>query len=131
MHHIGIAVNNLEKSINKWKCLFDLKEEEREEIKDRGVKVATLRVDKGPMIELLEAIGDVSPIKKFINSHGEGIHHICFETDDLDKKMEELKKEGVCFVQESPVSGAGGSRIIFMHPQNLNGVLIELKEEKK
>jgi methylmalonyl-CoA epimerase len=131
IHHIGIAVNRLDKSLNKWKRFFNLKEGEIEEIKDRGVKVVTLQFGQGPLIELLEAVGDDSPIKKFINSRGEGIHHICLKTDDLDQKVEELKREGINFVQESPVSGAGGSRIIFIHPDNLNGVLIELKEEKK
>jgi len=131
IHHFGIAVNDFEKSLNKWKSLFSLKNEKIEEIKDRGVKVATLSFDKEPMIELLEAIGDDSPIDKFIKKQGEGLHHICFKTDDLDQKVKELKKKGIRFVQDSPVSGAGGSRIIFMHPDNLNGVLIELKEEKK
>ncbi|HZX10757.1 MAG TPA: methylmalonyl-CoA epimerase [Acidobacteriota bacterium] len=131
IHHIGIAVNKLEKSLNKWTRLFNLKKGEIEEIKDRGVKVVTLQFDHGPLIELLEAVGDDSPIKRFINSHGEGIHHLCLKTDNLDQKIRELKREGIRFVQESPVSGAGGSRIIFIHPENLNGVLIELKEEKK
>lgn len=131
IHHVGIAVNNLEKSLNKWKRLFNLEKGEIEEIRERGVKVATLRFDQGPLIELLEAVGDDSPIRKFIRDRGEGIHHVCFQTDDLDKKVRELKREGIRFVQESPVSGAGGSRIIFIHPDNLNGVLIELKEEKK
>lgn len=131
IHHIGIAVNKIEKSLNKWTRLFNLKKEEIEEIKDRGVRVVTLQFDHGPLIELLEAVGDDSPIKRFINSHGEGIHHLCLKTDNLDQKVKELKREGIRFVQESPVSGAGGSRIIFIHPENLNGVLIELKEEKK
>jgi methylmalonyl-CoA/ethylmalonyl-CoA epimerase len=131
IHHIGIAVNKLEKSLNKWTRLFNLKKGEIEEIKDRGVKVVTLQFDHGPLIELLEAVGDDSPINKFINSHGEGIHHLCLKTDNLDQKIKELKREGIRFVQENPVSGAGGSRIIFIHPENLNGVLIELKEEKK
>ncbi|MFW6140238.1 MAG: methylmalonyl-CoA epimerase [Acidobacteriota bacterium] len=131
IHHVGIAVNKLEKSLNHWKHLFNLEEGEIEEIKNRGVKVATLQFQQGPLIELLEAVGDDSPIKKFIDSRGEGIHHICLKTDDLDQKVKQLKREGIRFVQESPVSGAGGSRIIFIHPDNLNGVLIELKEEKK
>jgi len=131
IHHIGIAVKKLEKSLKSWAHLFGLEKGEIEEIKDRGVKVATLQFDKGPQIELLEAVGDGSPIKKFIDNHGEGIHHICLKTDALDQKIAELKREGIRFVQENPVAGAGGSRIIFVHPENLNGVLIELKEEKK
>lgn len=131
IHHIGIAVKNIEKSLNKWKRFFSVKNEGVEEIKSRGVKVAALKFEHEPMIELLEALGDDSPIKKFIHKHGEGIHHICLKTDRLDQKVEELKKKGIRFIQNEPVPGAGGSRIIFMHPDNLNGVLIELKEEKK
>jgi methylmalonyl-CoA/ethylmalonyl-CoA epimerase len=129
IHHIGIAVNDIQKSLSKWRQYLTFTTGDIEEIKTRGVKVATLGFDEGPLIELLEAVGSESPIKKFIDKHGEGIHHICFKTDDLDLKVRELKKKGIRFVQESPVLGAGGSRIIFVHPDNLNGVLIELKEE--
>jgi len=131
IHHIGIAVNDLKKSLNQWKKYFSLKNEEIEEIKERGVRVATLGFDKEPLIELLEAVGENSTIKKFIENNGEGIHHICFKTDNLDQKVKELKKKGIRFVQADAVSGAGGSRIIFIHPSHLNGVLIELKEDKE
>ncbi|MCD6517658.1 MAG: methylmalonyl-CoA epimerase [Candidatus Aminicenantes bacterium] len=131
IHHIGIAVNDIQKSLNRWGQYLTFKKGDIEEIKTRGVKAVTLEFDEGPLIELLEALGSETPIRKFIDKHGEGIHHICFKTDDLDLKVRELKKKGVRFVQENPVSGAGGSRIIFMHPDNLNGVLIELKEEKE
>ncbi len=129
IHHIGIAVNDIQKSLSKWRQYLTFTTGDIEEIKTRGVKVATLGFNEGPLIELLEAVGSESPIKKFIDKRGEGIHHICFKTDDLDLKVRELKKKGIRFVQESPVLGAGGSRIIFVHPDNLNGVLIELKEE--
>jgi len=131
IHHIGIAVNDIGKSLNKWGRYVTFEEGDIEEIKTRGVRVVTLGFEEGPLIELLEAVGSESPIRKFIDKRGEGIHHICFKTDDLDLKVRELKKKGVRFVQERPVSGAGGSRIIFIHPDNLNGVLIELKEEKE
>jgi methylmalonyl-CoA epimerase len=131
IHHIGIAVNDIEESLTKWGRYVTFEKGDIEEIQTRGVKVVTLGFEEGPLIELLEAVGSESPIRKFIDKRGEGIHHICFKTDDLDLKVRELKKKGVRFVQERPVSGAGGSRIIFIHPDNLNGVLIELKEEKE
>lgn len=131
IHHIGIAVKDLKKSMKKWEKYFSFSKKDIEEIEERGVRVAVLELDKPPVIELLEAVGDDSPIKKFIDKKGEGIHHLCFQTEDLEKKVKELKRKGIRFVQKKPVSGAKGSRIIFIHPDNLNGVLIELKEEKK
>ncbi|MBD3413916.1 MAG: methylmalonyl-CoA epimerase [Candidatus Aminicenantes bacterium] len=130
IHHIGIAVKDLKKSLQQWKKSFSIKSGEMEVIRERGVKIATLHFDTGPVIELIEAIGGDSPIQKFLEKKGEGVHHFCLKTEDLDQKVKELKKKGMRFVQENPVAGAGGSRIIFIHPDNLNGVLIELKEEK-
>ncbi len=131
IEHIGIAVKNLEKSIEKWSGLLELEVKGIEEIKERGVRLAHLSSKGGPSLELLTPFGEGSALERFLKERGEGIHHFCFEVDNIEKVMEELKKRGIQFVQESPQKGAGESLIAFIHPRNFNGVLIELKEKKK
>ena len=126
--HIGIAVKNLNKSISKWEKLIDEKAGKSEKIDAQGVLLSKLKLKKGPVIELLEPTGPETPVGKFLKKKGEGIHHFCFLVDNLDHMVEYLKKSGVRFVQEVPGKGADGSRIIFIHPSDFNGVLIELKE---
>jgi methylmalonyl-CoA/ethylmalonyl-CoA epimerase len=128
--HIGIAVRNLEESTEKWTELFGLEVKRVEEIKERGLRLAHLSPKGGPSIELLTPFGEGSALEKFLKERGEGIHHFCFEVENIERAMEELKKKGVQFVQESPQKGAGGSLIAFIHPRNFNSVLIELKQTK-
>lgn len=128
--HIGIAVKNLEESIEKWSELFGLEIKRVEEIKERGVRLAHLSSKSGPSIELLTPCGEGSGVEKFLKERGEGIHHFCFEVENIERAMEELKKKGIQFVQESPQKGSGRSLIAFIHPRNFNSVLIELKQEK-
>ena len=125
--HIAIAVNDLKKSIEQWKSYFKIKECCIEEIEERGVKLAQLKIGEGASIELVTPLGEKSNLSNFLKNKGEGIHHICFKVQDIDKSVIELKRQGVRFVSEEPVMGTSGSRIIFIHPNNLNGVLIELK----
>lgn len=128
--HIGIAVRNLEESLARWEELLGVKARKIEEIKERGVRLVHLDLEKGPSVELVSPFGDESPLAKFIEERGEGIHHFCFKVKDIEKVMEELKKKGIQFVQEKPQKGAEGSLIAFIHPASLNRVLIELKESK-
>ena len=125
--HIGIAVKDLKKSIEQWKSYFKIEECGIEEIEERGVKLAQLKVGEGASIELISPLGEKSTLRNFLKNKGEGIHHICFKVQNIDKSVKELRKQGVKFVSEEPVMGASSSRIIFIHPDNLNGVLIELK----
>lgn len=125
--HIAIAVKDLKKSIEQWKSYFKIKECCIEEIEERGVKLAQLKIGEGASIELVTPLGEKSTLINFLKNKGEGIHHICFKVQDIDKSVIELKRQGVRFVSEEPVMGTSGSRIIFIHPNNLNGVLIELK----
>lgn len=128
--HIGIAVRDLEESLARWEELLGVKARKIEEIKERGVRLVHLDLEKGPSVELVSPFGDESPLAKFIEERGEGIHHFCFKVKDIEKVMEELKKKGIQFVQEKPQKGAEGSLIAFIHPASLNRVLIELKESK-
>jgi len=125
--HIAVVVKDLKKSIEQWKSYFKIEECSIEEIEERGVKLAQLKVGEGASIELVSPLGEKSTLRDFLKNKGEGIHHICFKVQDIDKSVIELKRQGVRFVSEEPVRGASGSRIIFIHPDNLNGVLIELK----
>jgi len=128
--HIGIAVKNLEESLKIWKDLFGAKVGVIEEIKERGVKIAFLEFKEGPTVELLASSGKDSPLEKFLEKRGEGIHHLCLLVEEIEKVMEELKSKGVQFIQEKPHKGAEGSKIAFLYPHSLQGVLLELKEKK-
>ncbi len=129
--HVGIAVEDLEGSLKLWARSFRLEKSESEAIPERGVRVAYLYPEKGPAIELITPLGEESPVKKFLENRGEGVHHICFQVKDLEQLMAEFKAAGISFLQEDPVRGAGGSRVAFIHPRVFNGVLIEFKEKEK
>lgn len=131
LDHIGIAVEDLEASLEKWAKTLGLEKSEIEVLPHRGVRVAYLFAEEGPAIELVSPFGEESPVKKFLETRGEGLHHFCFRVDNLKKFMSELRAKGLSFLNEEPVSGAGGSQIAFIHPKVLNGVLIEFKEKKQ
>lgn len=129
--HVGIAVRNLDESLERWARLFNLKACGIEEIRERGVKVAHLKTEGGPAIELVTPCGEESPVEKFLAIRGEGIHHFSFEVQDIEEAMKKLREKGIQFIHDQPQKGAEGSRIAFIHPRHLNGVLLELKEKKR
>ena len=130
IEHIGIAVNNLEESLTLWTEGLNLSARGIEEIQERGVKLAYLEIDDGPSIELVAPYGEGSPLEKFLRERGEGIHHFCFEVQDVEDAVRRLKGKGIQFVNDKPQKGAEGSLIAFIHPRHFNGVLIELKQKK-
>ena len=127
--HIGVAVGNLENSLNIFKNMLGMKCTGEEVVEEQDVKVAFLPVGESE-IELLESTSPDGNIAKYIQKKGEGIHHIAFEVDDLEAKLEELKEKGVRLIDEKPRYGAGGARIAFLHPKSTNGILVELCEHK-
>lgn len=129
LDHIAIAVKDLESSIELWTGALKIKSDAIEEIPERQVRLAKLKPQSSPAIELVSALGENSPVAKFIESKGEGIHHLCFQVQDIEQALGELKAAGMRLIQEEPVIGACGSRIAFLHPSSLNGVLIELVEK--
>lgn len=129
--HIGIAVKDLEQSLHIWKTMFGLEDQGIEKIKKRGVQVVRLDGEEGPSLELVSPLGKASPIDKFLKDRGEGIHHICFLVIDIHATIDTLEKKGVEFVDREPREGSEGSLVAFIYPKCFNGVLIELKEEKK
>lgn len=126
LDHIGIAVKSLD-AARIYESL-GLRVEHTETVESQKVKTAFLSVGDANL-ELLEPTSPDSPIAKFIEKRGEGIHHICLRVDDLESHLARLKAEGYRLVNEAPVPGAHGCRVAFLHPTAGNGVLIELSEK--
>lgn len=128
IEHIGIAVKNLEVSNLLFEKLFGTPSYKQEEVPSEGVKTSFFM--NGPnKIELLEATNPESPIAKFLEKKGEGIHHIAFDVEDIVSEMERLKNEGFIILNETPKKGADNKLVAFLHPKATNGVLIELCQE--
>ena len=129
IEHIGIAVKNLESSNLLFEKLFGQPPYKEEEVASEGVKTSFFM--NGPnKIELLESTNPDSPIAKFIEKKGEGIHHIAFGVENIQNEIERLKKEGFIFISEEPKEGADNKLVVFLHPKSTNGVLVELCQEK-
>lgn len=130
IEHIGIAVKDLQISNKIYEKLLGVPSYKEEEVATEGVKTSFFQV--GPnKIELLEATNETSPIAKFIEKRGEGIHHIAFEVDDILEEMKRLQQEGFVLLNEKPKKGADNKWVAFLHPKETNGVLIELCQEIK
>ena len=127
--HIGIAVKDLEKAIERFVKLSGVSEYHIENVEEQKVRVAVFNIG-GSRIELTEATDPDSPIAKFISKRGEGIHHIAFEVDDIKGELERLKP-AFKLVDEKPRRGSGDSLIAFVHPSSTGGVLIEITQETK
>jgi len=128
--HIGIAVKSIEKASELFSNILGLKVGGEELIEEQKVKVAFLPLGDSEL-ELLESTSPDGPIARFIEKKGEGIQHIAFRVDNLEKALEKLKEEGVRLIDEKPRYGAGGAKIAFLHPKSTNGILIELNERNE
>lgn len=128
IEHIGIAVKDLASSNDLFSKLFGQPPYKEEEVISEGVKTSFFM--NGPnKIELLEATHAESPIAKFIEKKGEGIHHIAFDVEDIEFEINRLKEEGFIVLNEIPKKGADNKLVAFLHPKSTNGVLIELCQE--
>ncbi|KOF01356.1 hypothetical protein OB69_18105 [Roseivirga seohaensis subsp. aquiponti] len=128
IEHIGIAVKNLDNSNTLFAKLFGEPHYKIEDVLTEGVKTSFFQV--GPnKIELLEATNPDSPIAKFIEKKGEGIHHIAFDVEDIEAEISRLKAEGFTVLNETPKKGADNKIVCFLHPKSTNGVLVELCQE--
>ena len=128
--HIGIAVKSIKKTSELLSNILGLKVTGEEIVEEQKVKVAFLPLGDSEL-ELLESTSPEGPIARFIEKKGEGIQHIAFRVDNIEKALEKLKKEGVRLIDEKPRYGAGGAKIAFLHPKSTNGILIELSERKE
>lgn len=128
IEHIGIAVKNLEESIKYYEGVLGLKCYSIEEVVDQKVKTAFFKVGQ-TKIELLESTSPDGPIGKYIEKKGEGIHHLAFHVNDIQKSLDEAKEKGIRVIDEKPRNGAEGLDIGFLHPKSTNGVLTEFCED--
>ena len=128
--HIGIAVRNIKKTSELLSNILELKVTGEENVEEQKVKVIFLPLGDSEL-ELLESTSPEGPVARFIEKKGEGIQHIAFRVDDIEKALKKLKKEGVRLIDEKPRYGAGGAKIAFLHPKGTNGILIELCERNK
>jgi len=130
IEHIGIAVKDIEESNGLFKSLFGKAHYKIEDVESEGVKTSFFQC--GPnKIELLQATNDESPIAKFIEKKGEGIHHMAFAVDDIEAEITRLTKDGFTMIHKKPKRGADNKLIAFLHPKSTNGVLIELCQDIK
>ncbi len=130
IEHIGIAVRNLAESNLLFEKLLNTPPYKSERVESEGVTTSFFQ--SGPnKIELLEATRDDSPIAKFIEKKGEGIHHIAFDVEDIVTEIARLKDEGFTVLNETPKPGADNKLVAFLHPKGTNGVLIELCQERR
>jgi methylmalonyl-CoA/ethylmalonyl-CoA epimerase len=122
--HVAIAVNNLDDAVKEYKAALGIDEVEFETVETEGVRVAILHLDNS-RIELMEATKETSPIKKFLDTKGEGLHHIALETGGIDGEVTRMKECGIRFLGDVR-PGSRGTKITFIHPKSLHGVLTEL-----
>jgi methylmalonyl-CoA/ethylmalonyl-CoA epimerase len=126
--HIGIATNDLQQSSKVFLKLFGVRGGHTEEITDQHVKAVSFRIGDASL-ELLEPTSRDSPIARFIEKRGEGVHHLSFEVDDIDMEIERLKQEGFQMIDQTPRVGTDGYRIAFIHPKSTAGVLVEISQK--
>lgn len=128
IEHIGIAVKDIDASNNLFASLFGKEHYKIEDVESEGVKTSFFGC--GPnKIELLQATNENSPIAKFIEKKGEGIHHVAFAVEDIESEIARLTDEGFKMIHEKPKKGADNKLIAFLHPKSTNGVLIELCQD--
>ena len=129
IEHLGIAVKNIEESLKTFEVLLGTQCYKTEEVLSEGVKTAFIQIGESK-IELLQATNPESPIAKYLEKRGPGIHHIAFDVDNLELEIERLTNEGFTLINRSPKDGADNKLIAFLHPKSTEGILVELCQEK-
>jgi methylmalonyl-CoA/ethylmalonyl-CoA epimerase len=130
LHHLGIAVDDLDAAILVYSDLFGATLEHRETVEDQGVEAASLRVGES-RIELLQPLGPDTPVGKFLAKRGPGMHHVAFEVEDLAAELERLKAHDVLLIDEQPRRGMFGLQVAFVHPEATGGVLAEFVSDDR
>ena len=128
--HLGIATKGINEALKFWEDALGLENVHTETVEDQKVRVAMLPLGES-RIELLEPTSDDSPISKFLEKRGGGIHHIAVEVEDIEASLKTLKEKGMRLIDETPRVGAEGCLVAFIHPSSANGVLLELVQSKK
>ena len=125
--HIGVAVNDLDAAVELYGGGFDMAEQHRETVEEQGVEAVLLEVGDGH-VELLKPLSEDTPVGKFLAAKGPGLHHVAYQTDDIDRTLAAVRDAGVKLIDQEPRTGIRGSRVAFVHPKSTGGVLTELVE---
>jgi methylmalonyl-CoA/ethylmalonyl-CoA epimerase len=125
--HIGVAVEDLDGAVALYSDSFGMREEHRETVADFGVEAVLLEVGDGH-VELLAPLGLDTGVGRFLESRGPGLHHVAYQTDDIDSALESARAAGIELIDERPRTGIRSSRVAFLHPGSMGGVLTELVE---
>jgi methylmalonyl-CoA/ethylmalonyl-CoA epimerase len=125
IHHLGVAVDDLDAAVSTYERLLGARVEHRETVEEQGVEAASLRVGES-RVELLAALGGETPVGKFLANRGPGMHHVAYEVADLRTTLAELAGEGAELIDEQPRRGLFGLEVAFVHPDSVHGVLAEL-----
>ena len=125
IHHLGVAVDNLDTALSTYDRLFGAELEHRETLEEQGVEAASLRIG-ADRVALLAALGEDTPVGKFLSKRGPGMHHVAFEVDDVGAALDELTAEGAELIDARPRRGLFGLQVAFVHPDAVHGVLAEI-----
>ena len=125
IHHVGVAVANLDEAVQTYERLFGGRLEHRARVEEQGVEAATIRVGDG-RIELLAALGDDTPVGRFLAKRGPGMHHVAYEVEDVAGAISELAAAGAELIATEPRQGLFGLEVAFVHPESVHGVLSEV-----
>jgi methylmalonyl-CoA/ethylmalonyl-CoA epimerase len=126
--HVGIAVADLEAAVERYRATLGLEPAHRERMEDQGVEEVLFEVGAS-FVQLLAALGPDTPVGRFLERRGEGVHHIGYRVDSVAEALEQLRAEGVRLIDETPRRGSRGTTIAFVHPVDMGGVLVELVQE--
>jgi methylmalonyl-CoA/ethylmalonyl-CoA epimerase len=125
IHHVGMAVDDLDEAVRTYERLFGGRLEHRERVEEQGVEAASIRVGES-RVELLGALGDDTPVGRFLAKRGPGMHHVAYEVDDVEAALTHLADAGVELIDAAPRRGMFGLQVAFVHPESVHGVLSEV-----
>jgi methylmalonyl-CoA epimerase len=125
IHHLGVAVTDLDAAVATYERLFGAELEHRARVEDQGVEAASLRIGAS-RVELLSSLGEDTPVGRFLEKRGPGMHHVAYEVADVQVSLDELAGEGAELIDSAPRSGLFGLEVAFVHPDAVHGVLSEL-----
>ena len=125
IHHLGVAVTDLDAAVATYERLFGAELEHRARVEDQGVEAASLRIGAS-RVELLSSLGEDTPVGRFLEKRGPGMHHVAYEVDDVQVSLDELAGEGAELIDSTPRAGLFGLEVAFVHPDAVHGVLSEL-----
>ena len=125
IHHLGVAVEDLDAAVDTYRRLFGASVEHRDTVQEQGVEAASLRVGES-RVELLASLGEETPVGKFLAKRGPGMHHVAFEVSDVRTALDRLAAEGAELIDDAPRRGLFGLEVAFVHPESVHGVLAEV-----